>query len=72
MSQLDLSGSTPEEVRKQVELTAVKIANRIRDLIKERVPFDTGQLHDDIRTILPGDELLSESEDYGALVLTKE
>src|ERR1035437_3474806 len=57
-----------EEFQKVVDKTAV----RVRDIIKEHVPFDTGQLYSDIRTINAGDDLLDEDEGMNALVLMKE
>jgi hypothetical protein len=67
---LDLSSESPAEIRQALEQTVIITASRVRDIIKEHVPVDTGQLQSDIVTVLPGDEILSEAEDFGALLLT--
>ena len=72
LNKVKFSGSTTLAIREELERAAVKAANRIRDIIREHVPVDTGQLHADIRTIGIGDSILDEAEDFGALVLAKE
>lgn len=72
MQKVNFMGSTPEAVREELEVAATRICKRIRDIIREYVPIDTGQLHDEIRVIDVGDELLDEAKDDGALVLVQE
>jgi hypothetical protein len=70
MGKVDFSGTTTQQIRAALEKAAVKVAERMVKIIQEHVPVDTGELHDDIRVIRPGDELLDEAEEQNALVLT--
>jgi hypothetical protein len=69
MNKVGYRGTTPQEVRAELEKTAERICNRIRDILQEHVPVDTFQLHDAIRTIRVGDPLLDEQEVDNTLVL---
>lgn len=72
MQKVKFSGNTPGAINDELQTAATRIANRIRDIIREHAPVDTGQLHDEIKTVKVGDTLLDEAEDQGALVLAKE
>jgi len=72
MQKVKFMGSTPDAIREELETAATKTCKRIRDIIREYAPVDTGQLHDEIEVVDVGDSLLDESKDDGALVLMQE
>ncbi len=56
-------------VSAELEKAAKRTALRMRDIIREHAPVDSGELHDDIQVVNPGDPLLDQAEDDNALFL---
>ncbi len=55
-----LSGTTPAEIRRELEDMARRVTERVADVIQDTVPVDTGALRASIQPVQPGDPLLSE------------
>jgi len=73
LDKLSFSGTTPDEIHDELNQVAIATAKAIRQIIQEHVPVDTGQLHDEIRLIEPGDALLDEEEaDATSLLVSNE
>jgi hypothetical protein len=72
IGRLKFTSTTAEGIHEEFQQVVERTASRVRDIIREHVPVDTGQLYDDIRVISAGDDLLDEDEDSNALMLTRE
>ena len=56
----------------QLERAAVRTVKRIRDIIKDHAPVDSGELVSNIKIVEPGDPLLDEAEEFDAMLLGEE
>jgi hypothetical protein len=72
LAKVRFASTSTGAVTKQLELAAKRTAARMVDIIREHVPVDTGQLHDDIKVVNPGDTLLDQGEEDNALFLNEE
>lgn len=72
MQKVNFGGSTTGAIHDALQKVAEKVAVRIRDIIREHVPVDSGQLWDEIDVVHGGDAILDEIETDNVLILTKE
>jgi hypothetical protein len=69
LAKVRFSSVSTGAISSELEKAAKRTAQRIAQIIREHAPVDTGELHDDIKVVNPGDPLLSESDDDNALFL---
>ncbi len=69
LAKVKFSNVSTGRVSAELEKAAKRTAARMRDIIREHAPVDTGELHDDIKVVNPGDPLLDQAEDDNALFL---
>jgi hypothetical protein len=72
MQKVKFAGTSTGAIHDELEAAAERIATRVRDIIREHAPVDTGQLHDEIQVVSVGDILLDESDEQGALLIGEE
>lgn len=69
LSRVKFSNVSTGGVSQELEKAAKRTARRWVDIIRQHVPVDTGQLHDEIQVVNPGDSLLDSAEEHDALFL---
>ena len=72
LSKVRFTGTSTGAISSELEKAAVRAARAMAEIIKEHAPVDTGELHDDIKVVMPGDSLLDESEEFNAMLLGEE
>lgn len=72
MKKVNFGGSTTGAIHDALQQVAEKVAVKIRDIIREHVPVDSGQLWDELEVAYGGDDVLDEPDTDGVLVLAKE
>jgi len=69
MGRVRFTSASTGAVTDALEKAAIRTARRIAELIREHAPVDSGELHDDIKVVMPGDSLLDQAEADGSLFL---
>jgi len=59
---LDLSGKKSDEIKQALKDTSVACVKDIAEIIRNAAPIDKGTLREQIQVIMPGDELLTQSD----------
>ena len=72
MAKVKFSGTSTGAISDQLRKAAVASVQRIADIIKDHAPVDTGQLHDSIKIVMPGDPLLDQAEEFNSMLLGNE
>lgn len=72
LDEVELSGTTSQEIRAELEKAAYEIARQIADVIRETAPEDSGALKASILVLKPGDEMLDDEQDFENQVETLE
>jgi hypothetical protein len=69
MAKVKFTSTETGAIFDQLTKAAKGSATRIAEIIREHVPIDTGQLHDQIKVVSPGDPLLDSGEEDSPLTL---
>jgi hypothetical protein len=69
---MEFTGGSSAAIRGEMEQAAKRAAKRVQEIIQEHVPVDHGDLHDSIKVVNPGDELLEQAEEDNAVDVDSE
>lgn len=62
LSKVTFSGTTSSAIRKELNVAAVRAMERIRAVIENNAPVDSGDLSDSFKVVKPGDALLDSDD----------
>lgn len=69
---MEFTGGSSAAIRREMGQAAKRAAKRVQEIIQEHVPVDHGDLHDSIKVVNPGDELLEQAEEDNAVDVDSE